>query len=893
MTFKQLLAMTYGLMGLSLLVRAEVTLDGSLGPKNTIALKDNSYAIDSTLGRVVGRNLFHSFGRFNLETGTTALFSHSGVNPIANVIARITGGEPSSIDGTIQSLIPEADLFLINPSGLFFGPHAQIDVPGSFHASTASMLSFEDGSHFAATPTANEILSTASPQSFGFLDTLTDSPGEMIIQGSQLSVKDAGSLDLSAKNIQITEGATLGSEAGGLRLVAAGSVSLDLPINSQRPLPSQAPSADHAGDIALIDGVLYSNAPGGGQIAAWGNEIRIKNTYLGLESSGNSPILPANGIEINVNKLEVLEGGRISSSVYSADQGGNIRIEAQSVNVTHQNTAILTTSDDQGNAGTLTINTDSFSITDGAQIGSSTYASGNAGLVSIKADQLTINDQNNINATGIFSTAEGLGGNAGSLLIEAGSLNILNGGNINASTYSDGDAGNVTVYANHLQIDGQNGNSVTGIFSDTVNGAGQAGNIEINTGTLELVNGGRISSNTYSKGHAGSVTVFSQQMNIDRQLAFYNTGVFSDAYENSIGNAGTLSINTEFLNITNGGQISSTAYASGNAGTILITANELNIDRQTSTNSTGIFSTAEGSSGNAGTLVIDSGSLKIVNGGSINASTFSNGDAGNVIVRADQLIIDGQNNEEVTGIFSDTNTTDSIGQAGRIEVTANTLQLVNGGRISSNTYSEGNAGLVSVFAKQMNIDRQLAFYKTGVFSDAYEDSTGNAGSLNISSESLDITNGGQISSTAYAAGNAGNVLVSANNLTIDNQFSPNTTGIFSTSEGLGGNAGELIIEARSLNILNGALINSSTYTDGDAGNISVTALELNIDGQNSEAVTGIFSDTNTPESSGQAGSIEVTADTLQLVNGGRISSNTYSKGNAGAVSVFAKQMNID
>jgi large exoprotein involved in heme utilization and adhesion len=211
-------------------------------------------------------------------------------------------------------------------------------------------------------------------------------------------------------------------------------------------------------------------------------------------------------------------------------QGGDIQIDAKAINVANQNSGIRTSSYDFGNAGTLTINTDSLNITDGGQIGSSPYASGNAGLVSIKANQLTINDQNNIDATGIFLTAQGLDGNAGSLVIETGSLNILNGGYVNASTYSDGDAANVTVFAEQLRIDGQNGNSVTGIFSDTVNRDGQAGNIEINTGLLELVNGGRISSNTYSKGNAGSVAVFAKQIDIDQQLAFYKTGIFSEQY---------------------------------------------------------------------------------------------------------------------------------------------------------------------------------------------------------------------------------------------------------------------------------------------------------------------------------------------------------------------------
>src|SRR3954464_6841798 len=109
-----------------------ITVDGRLSPAQTLAGPD--YAIGAELGQQVGGNLFHSFGAFGLNRGETATFR--GTASVANVIGRVTGGAQSSIDGTVCSTMPRANLYLINPAGVVFGPNAQVVVSGSFHASS-------------------------------------------------------------------------------------------------------------------------------------------------------------------------------------------------------------------------------------------------------------------------------------------------------------------------------------------------------------------------------------------------------------------------------------------------------------------------------------------------------------------------------------------------------------------------------------------------------------------------------------------------------------------------------------------------------------------------------------------------------------------------------------
>jgi filamentous hemagglutinin family protein len=105
-----------------------ITVDGRFSPAQTSV--GPNYSVTANLGKQVGGNLFHSFGQFGLATGESAAFS--GPATVNNIIARVTGGSPSAIDGKIQSNIAGANLYLINPSGIVFGPKATVNVSVAF-----------------------------------------------------------------------------------------------------------------------------------------------------------------------------------------------------------------------------------------------------------------------------------------------------------------------------------------------------------------------------------------------------------------------------------------------------------------------------------------------------------------------------------------------------------------------------------------------------------------------------------------------------------------------------------------------------------------------------------------------------------------------------------------
>ena len=100
--------------------RAEVATDGTLGAK--VRLTGKEVTIPARLGQRRGKNLFHSFERFGVEAGQTVTFTAPERLKLKNVIGRVTGGKRSTIDGTLASKIKGADLWLLNPAGILFGP---------------------------------------------------------------------------------------------------------------------------------------------------------------------------------------------------------------------------------------------------------------------------------------------------------------------------------------------------------------------------------------------------------------------------------------------------------------------------------------------------------------------------------------------------------------------------------------------------------------------------------------------------------------------------------------------------------------------------------------------------------------------------------------------------
>jgi filamentous hemagglutinin family protein len=268
---------------------AEVVTDGRLGPRATLPGLD--VEIGAGLGQIRGQNLFHSFQRFDVETGGSATFT--GPDGLENVVARVTGGERSDIDGALRSTIPGADLYLLNPAGIVFGPNARLDVRGAFHASTAGELRFADGAAFSALDPAGSSLSVAEPRAFGFLGS---PPGAITVDRGVLEVPPGAALSLVGGDVAVAgtgaDGAGIvRAEAGRVTLAGAGPAASVSVASGEVQGDASARVRVRVGDGALVT----SSGDGGGsvliragQLVVEGGVVRVRRQHRRLGPNGRA-----------------------------------------------------------------------------------------------------------------------------------------------------------------------------------------------------------------------------------------------------------------------------------------------------------------------------------------------------------------------------------------------------------------------------------------------------------------------------------------------------------------------------------------------------------------------------------------------------------------------------
>lgn len=824
---------------LPLSAAAQIRTDASLG-RPAASLTGPNYLISQDLGRLAGRNLFHSFETFNLGYGEIARFTTTSSH-LANVISRVTGGDISRIYGSIHLASPGAPTFwFLNPAGVVFGSGASISVPGAFHVSTANYLKFADGM-FHADPAKTSTFSTLPPEAFGFLGTTRAS----------IRIEDGGVLranspiQLVAGDLSLNRGAIAGG-VGDVRIVALGARSGEVPVSG--------PVAEAGGGITLADG---------------GN--------ITTHSSGGSD---AGNIEVYAGTLTLDGAGSANpTGFFSVSEAGS-----------------------RGNTGSITVDVGGgAAILDGAAIGTETFSAGGAGRVRFTARELTI-DGKEVDDTGIYSLTSGTAtGSGGDIVVEVGgALKMFNGAVISSDTDSSGNAGSVKVSAQTILIDGLDTLALTGISSDTrEESTGMGSGVEVLVRDLLTIRGtGEISSNTHGRGDAGAVKVTAGTLLIDGSTSSeYSSGIYSASTNAISGNAGNVEVHVAgTATILAGGEITADTFNAGRGGNVLVTARNLTIDGTKAIELfTGISSEALSPGGSAGGVEVRvAENLTLLGTAQISSDTFSDGNAGMVRVEAANIFIDG--NGRSTGISSDT--VSGSGSAGNVFVRAREgLFIFGAGYITSASLNgTGRAGVVTVEAGRLLIDGRNANFFTGIGSQSFGEVTGAAGDVRVTvTGDANLLKGGSISSATNSTSPAGTVSVSVGGDLDIREGVNGFTGISTSSNRpRSGAAGDVTVNVgQALSITGGGAVSSDTFSAANAGSVSVTAATLRLEGQDLRAVTGISSDA-LAGSSGHAGNVDVrVAGEALILSDARVSSITLGAGNAGRVSMHAGALTID
>jgi filamentous hemagglutinin family protein len=864
-------------------VQAQViTPDNTLGNENSVV---NTVGNRDTIngGALRGANLFHSFQEFGISGGREAYFA----NPagIQNILSRVTGGNPSNILGKLGVLGGNANLFLINPSGIFFGPGASLDVGGSFFASTADSLVFGNGFEFSASNTlAPPLLTVNTPIGLRFRDNPGNITNQSVVEDNTgfpvgLQVKQGNSLALLGGDVSVEQGGRLTATGGRIELgglAETGTVGLDVTGNTFK---LNFPANSLFSNVSLADDALATvRGNGGGDIAVNANIFIATNG--GQLRGGIEGEATKNGGDITVNSTIIFFDG-VSNNGFTSGIFSNVM----------ENSI--------GNAGSVNISTKNLFLSNGAKINGVTFGRGNAGTVKIQATDIFLSGVGiNGLSSGIFSSVEGIAlGNAGGIDITTRTLSLENGAAISASTFSRGNAGSVKIQANDISFDGVGSNRFSsGIFSTVQgNAVGKAGGIDITTGKLSLTNGAVINASTFATGDAGRIkiqasdTVFADGVGSN---GFAST-IRSDIEKNANGNAGGIDISTQSLSFSNGAKISASTFGNGNAGSVKIQANDISFDRVSSDGFTpGIFSSVEGNAvGDAGGIDIKTGTLSLKNGGVISVGTFNRGNAGNVKIQASDIFLNGVGSTGFSsGIYSSV-TDKGIGNAGDIDIITKNLSVTDGAAISAITFGIGNAGSVKIKANNISFDGVGSTgFSSGIYSTVQGNAVGNAGGIDITTGKLSLTNGAIINASTFATGDAGRIKIQASDTIFASGVGTNNTAS-SIRNDVGqkatGNAGGIDISTKDLSFSNGARISASTLGNGNAGTVKIQANDISFDGSGSDEISsGIYS-TVEESAVGNAGGININTGKLSLTNGALMTVSTFARGDAGGINIQA------
>jgi filamentous hemagglutinin family protein len=644
--------LTYAMCSSS--VNAQVIPDGTLS--TTVSQSGNNFTI--TNGDRVGNNLFHSFSQFSIPSKGSAFFNNT--SDVQNIFSRVTGGSVSNIDGFIKAN-GNANLFLLNPSGIIFGANAKLNIGGSFIGTTAESIKFADGNEFSAINSQTKpLLSINIPiglqmgnnpvpinvQGTGYKSTITNllSPIIRPLSPTELRVQSGKTLALVGGNLNLN-GATLTAEQGRIELGSLGSAGLVNLIPTTQGYTLGYSNGQSFGDIQLAQKSLIDvSGVNAGSVQVQGKKIQFTNSSLILAKNfGNLP-------------------------------GGNLHLQAsEGIDLTDAFSGVRSETLSSGTGANISVITPRLSIQQGAILSSITSGTSTSGNIQVDAKALEISGFSPFNTTGSLINTSTIGaGSAGNIFVNGDSLLVSNGGGLSSISKGGGFSGEVVIHNLDTIVQGSDNSPVSTRIGSTTFSIGNAKTLTLDTARLQLLDGGAIGTSSFFAGHGGDIRINATEsvQIIGRSTRNQSTrsGIGSSALRLSpasqklfgipnntvTADAGTISITTPNLTLKDGGILSVKNEGSGNGGSINITANTIQLKNQAAIE-------AKTASGNGGNIGLQVGNLLLLRDNSqITSTAEGNGNGGNININAP--IIAGLENSDIIANAVK-------GQGGNIDIT--------------------------------------------------------------------------------------------------------------------------------------------------------------------------------------------------------------------------------
>ncbi len=850
---------------------AQLVPDATLGSESSIVAPVDASSDRIDGGALRGGNLFHSFSQFNVGEGRSVIFS----NPtgIDRILTRVTGDSISQIFGTLGAG-GGADLFLLNPNGIVFGPDASLDVRGAFVGSTGNAIAFADGFEFD-----------------------TNSVG---------AVREPPLLTVS-----VPVGLQLTSNSGEIAVLGTG---------NRQIFAGDSPEAQQLFDEIRTTSPSVNIAT-----------LQQSEATLGIASNGAGVTVPAGGSVTLVGENVSLQGGRLrvpgGDVTLASIIEGDFNLETETIAgsrgdiILSEGAAIDTSGSSSGNVNLFGSN---ILVSDGSVIFARPRGSGTGSQIAIDATQtLILSGVNPIDSQGSGIMGGTLGGAGGSNIeIRAGTVSVGDGGFLSSITFSTGSGGDIEIDAIDVEI----ADSFSGIFADTW-GSGSGGTLQIESDRLLVSGGSQLSAGTFRSGPGGSIQVrAAESVELTGSIAatdsayvrdlsgtrfpsglFVPIGLSATDAQMATGNGGTIAVETGQLRILDGAGLGSATFDRGSGGNIEIVATDSVELRGTDAAGSGSFLSsglAVGAEADvAGDITIDTGRFLVSGGAFVRSGTLGRGDSGNLTIRASNSVelvgLPSAEFTELAGLGSNGTIVAGVGEtgegdAGNITIETGQLILREAASISSSTLGNGNAGDVRVQATEsVTLQGVNAEDNSSSIVSQNEDGRGNAGNITIDTGRLLLEEGAFISSSTFGEGNAGSLTVLASESVIlqgtsDGGFASSLGS--QTNSGSRGDASDLTIETGRLVLDDGAFVSAQTRGEGNGGSLTIRASEsVTLQGVDGGGAGSLIQTRVRDSAIGNAGDLNIDTQRLSLDDMAAIASSTEGIGNAGNLTIAASE----
>ena len=315
------------------------------------------------------------------------------------------------------------------------------------------------------------------------------------------------------------------------------------------------------------------------------------------------------------------------------------------------------------------------------------------------------------------------------------------------------------------------------------------------------------------------------------------------------------------------------------------------------------FDPKEGEVQVRGTLNILSKNLVVNSNASVVGSTIGGEPSASLVLAADNFTLDGGLVQTVTS---------GAGRAGDISLQSNSSSIQNGGSLGSQTEGEGAAGDIHVEGGRLELSGESSI-RSGVDLTAEEmnlDASGDAGAVAVNVESISISGGSYVASTALDVGQSKDVTVKAGTVKLDGQSYITSTsqvtekvgqyGLFDAGEeqALTRNGG-VSLTGDAIELAGGSYLKTTTNLPyRQAGDIVIKGVSIVLGGGSAVAsntepsgqVAGAMEAAGIGEQSpnyGNAGTVAIEGQTVTVAGGSRVASDSFTDGDGGNVSIKA------